>query len=263
MTKNFKEEQEKSLYISEGRLQIHGIASYSPWSRGMPESKELVTSGAGAERWRVIYDIRKVMERGETGRCQRLKGLDVFLWMWRFARFATVTHHVLNDLNNVGFLTLLEDGHPISRYQQGWFLVRTLFLPSCCVITVSPQCNVLLCLFPEELQCLFHWSGQQSGQIIAPPLGPHVTLPLYLQVQLHWGLGLQHMNFVGIHFSDLSSIHPPNSTPSHMWIHASDHNYPNVWTHFRISSKSEVSSKYYLNYRWNFWYSSSLNVIPL
>ena len=40
------------------------------------------------------------MERGETGHCQQLKGLDVFLWMWWFARFATVKHHVLNDLNN-------------------------------------------------------------------------------------------------------------------------------------------------------------------
>lgn len=72
-----------------------------------------------------------------------------------------------------------------------------------------------------------------------------------------------HMNFVGTDFNDLSSIHPPNSNPSYIWIHASDHNYPNVWTHFRISSKSEVSSKYYLNYSWNFWYGSSLNIIPL
>ena len=145
------------------------------------------------------------------------------------------------------------------------------------------------------------------------------------------------MSFVGTDFNDLSSIHPPNSDPSNMWIHASDHttqmseliseSVPNLkvkvkslsharlfatpwtvahqappsmgfsrqeyWSELPFPSpgdlpnpgieprspalqaevltseppgkpfKSEVSSKYYLNYRWNFWYSSSLNIIPL
>lgn len=93
-------------------------------------------------------------------------------------------------------LTAVGPGSPRSRCPQGGFLVKRLFVASRCVLT---WCFLCVCR-ERELSVLLPLirtavlEDQDLTLMTSFNLNYQLKGSIYLQIQIHWGLGFQHIN---------------------------------------------------------------------
>ena len=109
------------------------------------------------------------MERGEKGHCQRLKGLDVFLWMWCFARFQFSSVQLLSRVRLFAtpWIAARQASLSITNSQSSLKLMSIeSVIPSSHLILCHPFCSCPQSFPGSEsfpMSQLFAWGGQSTG----------------------------------------------------------------------------------------------------